>query len=355
MHPAHPFRLLCLLSLLAIPLAAAAADTVTVKGTKLEGTVTGVTAKNVELKTIYGDGKLTIPIEDVEAIDTQSVFHVFHGDDVDTTGRIVGVEDKGLLVAPAAGEPERIAIADVNAVRPELGEDATFIDDLRTELPYWTGRFDLDFNYQQATTDVLGLGIGLDLSRELGPNRLRFGTTYRRGSEKRQGESKSTTANELRAILRGEHDFTSVIFGFASLEGERDQIEALSIRTIPKLGVGYKLYESERVKLRVETGGAYVYERFFGGDTNDFFSIAFGGESDVKLPYGATWHSRVDYLPSVSDFLGDYILRGETGLLVPMTERLSFRVSLVNVYDSTPAQGTTRNSFNTLVGLSVGL
>jgi hypothetical protein len=38
-----------------------------------------------------------------------------------------------------------------------------------------------------------------------------------------------------------------------------------------------------------------------------------------------------------------------------MTERLSFRVSLVNVYDSTPAQNTTRNSFNTLVGLSVGL
>ncbi len=349
-----PLLLLCALVLLALP-RTASADTVTVKGTTLEGTVTAVTGKNVELKTIYGDGKLTIPIEDVQSIDTEGVFHVFHGEDVDTIGRIVGVEDEALLVAPSSGAPERIAIADVAAVRPELGDSATFIDDLGTELPYWSGHFDIGFNYQQATTDLLGLGIGLELKRELGPNRFKFGTTYRRGSEKKEGESQSVTANELRAVIRDEHDFAPRIFGFASLEGERDQIESLSIRAIPKLGVGYKLYTTEAFKLSVETGGAYVYERFFGGDTNDYFSVLLGAESDVKLPYGATWRSRVDYLPSVSDFVGDYILRGETGLLVPMSEHLSFKVSLVDVYDSTPAQDTTRNSFTTLVGLSVGL
>ena len=37
-----------------------------------------------------------------------------------------------------------------------------------------------------------------------------------------------------------------------------------------------------------------------------------------------------------------------------MWEAISFRVSIVNLYESTPAEGTDENSLSTLVGLSYG-
>jgi len=97
----------------------------------------------------------------------------------------------------------------------------------------------------------------------------------------------------------------------------------------------------------------YVYERFFGGGTNQYPGRL--AESDRQLPIRvASWHNRLDYTPSFDGLLGDYLLRFETALLIPMWEAISFRVSIVNLYDSTPAEGTDENSLATLIGLSYG-
>jgi len=52
--------------------------------------------------------------------------------------------------------------------------------------------------------------------------------------------------------------------------------------------------------------------------------------------------------------IDDFLLRGETSLLVPLISKLSFKVSLVDLYDSSPADDTQKNSLATLVGLSLG-
>jgi len=74
---------------LALPLVAHA-DRVVVKGTALEGTVISIGAKAVEFKTIYGDGTLTLKLADVTAIETDGVFHVYHGD-AEATGRAIDI------------------------------------------------------------------------------------------------------------------------------------------------------------------------------------------------------------------------------------------------------------------------
>jgi len=52
--------------------------------------------------------------------------------------------------------------------------------------------------------------------------------------------------------------------------------------------------------------------------------------------------------------IDDFLLRGETSLLVPLISKLSFKVSLVDLYNSSPADDTQKNSLATLVGLSLG-
>ncbi len=338
-------------------------DRVTVKGTTLEGTVESITSSAVVIETVYGKGEISIPLEDVEAIETEGDFHVFHGDDVDTAGRVVAVSPEAIRIAAAGGENE-IPFSEVWRAKGDPGPEASALERLQVELPYWSGNFDLAFAATQATTETTALAIGFGLRRERGPSRLRLETSFQRATTRDAEDDDTTpedesdeekTADELRGFLRQEYDLDTRYFAFGSLEAEHDGIEELQYRIIPKAGLGYVVHESDTARFAVDTGGAFVYERFYDDSSNSYPALAFGAESELKLPFaGATWHSRLDYTPSITDWMDDYQLRGETALLVPMTEGLSFKASVVDLYNSSPADETQSNSLSTLLGLSLG-
>lgn len=334
--------------------ATAHADRVTVKGTVLEGTVKSVTSKSVVLETVYGKGDLVIAIEDVQAISTDAPFHVFHADDVDTLGPVVGLTPETIRI-DAGGRPTDVAFSEVYGTKRDPGADGDFFERMAVDLAYWTSSLDLALASTLSTTDTLAFGIGLGAFREKGPSRLRLQSGWRYGTQKQHGESEETTENEIRGLVRQEYDLTEHLFAFGSADAEYDSIEHLSIRSTPKLGLGYEIYESKTLRIAVDAGGAYVFQRFFGGDTESYPAVAFGGESDWKLPWaGAVWRTRLDYVPSLTSWVDEYLLRGETGLLLPISNRLSFKASVVDLYNAAPSDDSDRNSLTSQVGLSLG-
>jgi hypothetical protein len=340
-----------LAALAALCAAPALADQVTVKGTTLEGTVLAVDAKTVQMKTVYGDGTLTLELADVSEIRTDGLFRVYHGEAM-TEGSALVVAGDTLDVSGT-----RVPLASLHAVQNTApGGDVSLMDRIALAYPFWTGNFDLAFNYTDATVNSLAFASGLTLRRAKAPTRFLLTASYLRStSEDELGEDEGNVfANELRGLTRFEYDFAPRWFGFGSLEGEHDAVERIAFRGIPKAGIGYKVWEvPETAYLSVDAGAAWVYERFFGGVRNDYFSLALGAETWHKLSNGWIWFARVDYLPSVEDWAGDFLLRGETSLVFPLTEHFALKASLVDLYDATPAEGSESNSLQTLVGVSV--
>lgn len=355
MAPAAVLRALgAALSLTAALALPARADRVVVKGTALEGTVLSVGPKVVEIKTIYGDGTLKLKLADVSAIETDGVFRVYHGDAV-ATGRAIAVEGDTLRVGDAPGQGEPVAVGSLVAVRNERPGAGGLFDRLELAYPYWSGSFDLSLNYLDSTVTSLNFATALALRRDKAPTRFLIGASYYRSTSRSSSEDdESILANELRGYTRYEYDLTSRVFAFGALEGEHDEVERLSIRAVPKAGLGYKLWQrAEKSFFAVDVGGAWVYERYFGGERNDYFGVALGAGWAYELPGGSLWTGRVDYVPSVQDWVSDYVARGETSFLFPLTEHFAFKTTLIDLYDSTPAEGTDSNSFQTLVGVSV--
>jgi putative salt-induced outer membrane protein YdiY len=351
-------RLLTLLSLL-LP-TVAAADRVTVKGTVLEGTVKSVSGKSVVMSTVYGKGDLTIPTEDVSAIETDAPFHVYKADDGTAVGRVVDISPAAVTVAALDGGKSEVPFDQVQAAPRDYGSEASVLERHRLERPWWSGNFDASLSTTEGTTDTTSLHVGLGVKRERGPSRLLFGASYIRGTTKEEfpdpGESGSeeVTANEVRGWLRQEYDLTKRVFGFGSFEAEHDGVEELSYRLIPKVGAGYKLIDDDTTYFAVDAGPSYVYEKFYDDSINNYFAIAFGAESRVKLPWnGASWFARVDYLPSITDWRNDYRLRGETGVLVPLFDPVHFKATLVDEYNSQPSENTASNTLKSLLGLSL--
>jgi hypothetical protein len=347
----------------------AAADRVTVKGAVLEGKVKSISGKQIVMETIYGKGDLTIKTEDVSAIETDAPFHVYKADDGVNVGPLVGITPAAVTVAQADGAATEIPFDQVQAAPRGAGPDANWFTRRGVESPWWRSTYDFALSATESTIDSTAIAIGIGATRERGPSRLKLGASYLRSTtqndfsedddiftpeDESEDGSEHITLDELRGFARLEHDLTERVFGFGSLEAEHDGVEALSYRLIPKVGAGYKFVNTETAYLAADAGFAYVYERFYDGSLNNYAAVAFGAEHKWKLPLlGTTWYSRVDYLPSVTDPMDDYRVRGETGLLVPLLEQLSFKASVIDDYNALPADDTSANSLTTLLGLSL--
>jgi hypothetical protein len=350
----------------ALGVRAALADEVTVKGTVLRGTVTAVSSAGVTLETEYGKGAIAIEWADVEALSTEQDFQVLYGDGQSATAPLTGVRDGTLLVGPD-GETA-VPVTALVAGNPVGADGLGFRDRMRDYWRYWDGGFDAGFNLQEATTDALGFYLGFSTVRTKKPTRLTLAANYRYATQQPKDEDESTIEDRAFGLVRGDYDLTERLYAFASGDATYDAIQRLSIRGVPKLGLGYVLWEENldettRNFLSVEAGGAWVYENYFGActydgdddcpDPSDFFAVALGAAAAYHLPYGALFAARVDYLPAVDDFTNDYLLRSEAGLTIPVVDPLAIKLGLVDEYDSTPAEGTDPNSLYFTSALSL--
>jgi Protein of unknown function, DUF481 len=343
--------------------AAASADQVTSKGTVLHGKITSLSSTSITFEPEYGKGALTIKWEDVEDLKTDGNFQVLYGEDEEVDSPLAGFTEDTLFAGPAVEGATQIPVASIHSGFPIGPDGPSWRDRVRSAMRYWDGNFDLAFNAQQATIDTTGLLIDFKTTRKKDPTRLTFGASYRYATQKdeRQNPPTSTTQDSLYGLLRGEYDIIPRLYGFASGEATYDAVQRLSIRGIPKAGLGYLFWEQlldeeERNFLAGEVGGAWVFERYFQStDTpdNDYFAVALSAVAGYHLPYGAHFDGRVDYLPAVDDFTGDYLLRSEAGLTLPLIDPIAAKFSILDEYDSTPARDTKHNSLFINIGLSL--
>ncbi len=330
------------------------ADEVTSKGTVLRGKVTAVTGVGITIEPEYGSGVLAIKWVDIQNLKTDAPFQMLHGEDQESDGPLLGFSAGKLTVGDTS-----IDVATIHSGIPIGDGGPSFTNRMRSAWRYWDGNLDLGVNVQQSTTDTTGFLLGFSTVRTKDPTKFTLGTSYRYGTEKQQGQSKSTTQDQLLGLIREDYSFTPRVYGFASGDATYDGIQRLSIRGVPKIGVGYVFWQEQldpdrRNFLQGEVGPSWVYEKYFGGKDNDYYAIAFGALAGYYLPYRAHFDWRLDYLPAVDNFTTAYLLRTEGGLTAPLIDPISAKFVLRDEYNNQPSPGSKRNSLFLTLGLSVG-
>lgn len=358
-------RVVLAAALLLVAAGEAGADRLVAKGTTLTGTAKAITPAGVEFQPEFAKDPMLVPWDNVDDLATDGDYQVLHGEDGEIVAPITAYRDGKLVVGEAEIEPKSL----VSTVA--MGDGGpTFLDRTRSTWRYWHGSVDFGVNVQQATTDTFGALAAFRTQRSTADTRLMLGADYRYGTQKDKGSDDEVIKDTASGLVRGEYDFTDRVFGYASTDLLYDAIQSLSLRAVPKAGVGYVVWQREPAEgvrdfLSVEAGGGWVYEKFFPDDhdgdpltpqirdENSYFTIALGAAAAVQLPHGAAFDWRFDYLPSVSDWT-DYIVRTNAGLSVPLIAPVSARLSVGDIYDSTPSGGADENSLYIDTTLSVG-
>lgn len=338
--------------LLVIPVAAYA-DEITVKGDTLKGTVKGLTDEHVEFETIYGAGTIKIPYADVERIDTESAYRVFHAG-AETTGRLTGVADGAVVMTTPEGGTDRIATSTIDKAFSEKEIVDSFQTRLHAELPYWSGELNTGLSLTRARIDTTAYSAGFRAERKRKPTRFLMIGDYTYSTQEEEGEDETEKlTDDAFGQVRGEYGFAEDWFVYANGTAEYDAIQRLSIRGVPEGGVGYHLYQTKDSFWSIYGGTAWVYERFFDDTHNDYVALVFGTETELQLPYDAFFRAGATYLPAVDDWQNDYLIRSYASLAVPVWKMIAMKASLVNDYDNTPAEGTPPNSLSLLLGLAL--
>jgi putative salt-induced outer membrane protein YdiY len=323
---------------------------VTVKGTVLSGKIVDVVKGGVKMQTVYGDGTLTIPFADIEAIESDQRFIVLYGDDESTGGRLLGVEGGALIVGDAREEASPIPYDSIQSAQNE-DEAGRSMAWLRRQLRYWNGNVSFGFDAKQATTDTTTIVSTWLFERRKKPWRFVTSGRYFYDIERQKGQGSNTLDNEIRGDMRAEYDLFDDVFSFGTASGEYDEVEQVSFRGIPKGGLGYRLFNTEKFLLQADLGAGWVYERYFGGDDNNYWTAVFGAETRYALPFGSTFRASAEYLPAVDDWTTDYLIRSTASISAPLTDKLSLQLAVYDEYDNSPAEDTERNEFKTSLSL----
>jgi len=347
-------RAACLgVALAATAAVAALAGEISVKGEDLEGKVVGITSSGVEFETVYGEGKIVIPYADIERLESQARFVVLYGEAGAVRGRLLRVSEEYVLIGDDPASAVQVATGDIFRSFGEQEYADSKYEALKARYRYWTGNFDFGFAATQATTDTGSVNFGLGIERKKDPTRVVLRSSWRFVTQKEAGESKNTIENDIRALLRGEYNLTDRFFAFASVTGEYDEIQSLSLRTVPKGGLGYRIWQGEKGFLSADLGFSYVYQRFFGGTTDDYPAVSFGSEVEYALPLNSKFTAIGEYLPSVEGPTDNYLLRGSAAWSLPLLNWLGFKTTIFDEYNNRPAEGTKRNRLTITAGLSL--
>ena len=105
-----------------------------------------------------------------------------------------------------------------------------------------------------------------------------------------------TDENRLLERTRLDRNLSDRTFAFGQINAEWDEIQNLSLRTDQVVGLGYRFVDRETLTLSGRSGPGYVYQRYFGGDVEDYFTILFGGDLEADLPYSSKFRWNVGLL-----------------------------------------------------------
>ncbi len=225
----------------------------------------------------------------------------------------------------------------------------------------WVGVAGVSLAATSGNTSSSALVVNLDLSRLTERNKTSLSAAVNEARSRVDGVD-NTTSGKWSVAGQYDHNITPVWFGLGKLGFERDRVIDLSLRTLSSVGLGYHLVRSQDHTVDVFGGLSYSRERYgvdktISDDTGRRFSstaILLGQETSHKLTDTVFFKQRLEFYNGISGQL-DKLIRFNASLNVAMTKTLSLSVSLIDTYNSRPAEGQKKNDASLLTGVNIKL
>ncbi len=327
---------------------------------RLSGHVARVAAGTLVFRTSL-EGQMMVPMDTVRALATEENLVIsFRAGEVQY-GRFAQIDNAPHVVPIGGGEAKPVNLAEVEEAmvipRPPEGGDAG-----PATLGAWRAALDAGVHRRGGTMDITDAVARFELRREGGEADF-----LAKGLVERPDRGDALRFARGSAKIAGAAD--SALAPYGEIQAERDVASALDLRGGLTLGVGRLLAASTEGSILGRVGANYTREEWDahyarahsrGRDWDDAdqaerdeFNLQLGLRYSRRLFQNSQLSGDVVAYPSLSR-PGDWRLRSETALTVPVANRLRLRFDLLVDYDNAPIFGAV-NEWSTAIGASIGM
>jgi putative salt-induced outer membrane protein YdiY len=235
-------------------------------------------------------------------------------------------------VAIAASGEDRpqwrlMAQADAGTKSSEKGDEP-----IETEVkPLWSGNIEAGIDIEEGNTESFDIYLGAAALRK--SERREFSLEARYDLDTEGGSERKE--NDVSVGVIDRRFRTEKAYWFARGLFSYDELEKLDYRVGAALGPGHMFANTEDEKMLIEGGLGAVAESFHG-ENSEVFGIALFHGLWTKKVFGKSVLSQDITIVPVLTKVGRVILTYRASVTTPVSERLSFRCSLLEEYDSRP-------------------
>jgi len=171
------------------------------------------------------------------------------------------------------------------------------------------------------------------------------------GADGARGENNGTINTEtLTGYVQYNRLVSERAYFMLRTEALHDTIADVELRLTISPGAGYYLIKEEKRSLGFEVGPTFVYDKLGSGD-NSYMALRVGERFETALSERARLWQTAEFLPQVND-MANFIVNFELGVEADITEKISLRVTLQDVYDNEPAPGRQENDIRLVSGIA---
>ncbi|MGB9150749.1 MAG: DUF481 domain-containing protein [Burkholderiales bacterium] len=218
----------------------------------------------------------------------------------------------------------------------------------------WRGNLGGSLSVTSGNSKSTNLSIGTDAVAADAMSKTTLYLNALRATSETAGIS-NTTANVIHGGGRYEYNLSPQMFGFGSIDMDRDPIQQLKLRTALGAGLGYHLLNTADTSFDVFAGLGYKIERYdlpAPADSNNATELILGEESNHKLSDASSFKQRLALYPNLKDS-GEYRAVFDAGFTTAIAGGLNLNVGLSDRYNSLAPAGTKKNDLLLTTGVSM--
>jgi putative salt-induced outer membrane protein YdiY len=216
----------------------------------------------------------------------------------------------------------------------------------------WHTTASINAAVSRGNADTLLMGAAINSLRKWEKNEIALGADGTFGSNSDPTTRKETTTAQNYGLYAQYNRMLSdrVYLGIRS-DARQDRIAFIDYRATVAPALGYYVVKNDRLKLKLENGPAFIFERLKGAGTANYLTLRVAEEVQWKINDRASIVQSMEYLPQVEDF-GNYVVNLNLSLSTKITEKASATITFQDFYRSVPAPGRRGNDLRLMAGIS---
>lgn len=150
------------------------------------------------------------------------------------------------------------------------------------------------------------------------------------------------SANRMDGSVKSDYDLTRRLYVYNLFGGGYDEIRRIDRRYETGPGLGYHLVRRTNFVFKTEAGVNYQAQYLADDSETEKFFFRFAEDAAWKITPKLSFDEKFEFFPQVGNF-GVYRFRFESNVRYSLLNNLFFTVTVIDQYDSQPAEGVGPN------------